>query len=366
MPHRTPLYDLHLAAGARMTPFAGWDMPLHYGSQLEEHHAVRRDAGVFDVSHMSCVDVSGPNATAMLRAALANDVARLSEPGTALYTCMLNEAGGIVDDLIVTRTGDEAYRVVCNAGCAAKDLAWIEAAAARAGSPAPRVTARRDVCLLAVQGPRAADRLVRAAGDAASPIVALAPFRAARAGRWLATRTGYTGEDGFEIALPVEEAAPLWRALLSAGVRPAGLGARDTLRLEAGLPLYGQDMDETVTPVECGLDWTVDRRVERNFVGRRALDARVPRFRRVGLVALDPGIMRAHLVVETARGPGETTSGGFSPTLQKSIGFGRVPVRVAVGDVVHVLVRDRRLTTTVTAARFVRHGKSLLQENAAP
>ena len=362
MTRRTALYSSHVAAGARMTPFAGWDMPLHYGSQLEEHHAVRRACGVFDVSHMLSVDVHGPTAQSFLRATLANDVGRLSDVGMVLYTCMLTESGGIVDDLIVTRIAAECFRIVCNAGCADKDFAWLTAAAMRMAQ-GPAIEQRRDLALLAVQGPRAADILLAALGEQAAPLHGLAPFRALAIGQWLVGRTGYTGEDGFEIALPADAAADLWRGLLAAGAHPAGLGARDTLRLEAGLPLYGQDMDEDITPDECGLTRTVARGTEREFVGCAALAQRTARFQRIGLIALEPGIMRAHLRVESAHGQGETTSGGFAPTLQCSVAFARMPPGVALGEEVTVRVRDRQLRAMTVRPRFVRHGKSMLEEN---
>ncbi|HHQ41888.1 MAG TPA: glycine cleavage system aminomethyltransferase GcvT, partial [Chromatiales bacterium] len=257
MGRRTPLHDRHLAAGARMVGFAGWEMPLHYGSQVEEHHAVRRAAGVFDVSHMTVVDVTGEGAEPFLRRLLANDVARLTEEGRALYTCMLNERGGILDDLIVYRAGPGWFRLVVNAATREKDLAWMRR---HAGPHGAAVAERAELAMLAVQGPEARERalplLPQALRGAAA---ALAPFRAAHLGpdAWLVARTGYTGEDGFEVILPAEEAGALWDGLLAAGVRPCGLGARDTLRLEAGLNLYGQDMDEDTTPLECGLGWTV-------------------------------------------------------------------------------------------------------------
>ena len=273
---RTPLYAVHVEMGARMVDFAGWEMPLHYGSQLEEHHRVRRDAGMFDVSHMLAIDVNGAGARDFLRRVLANDVARLTRPGKALYSCMLADDGGVLDDLIVYATPADAFRLVVNAGTAEKDLQWLETQ--RSGA-AVELEPRRDLAIIAVQGPSAREKLWRAWPAARAATERLAAFQAAAVDASFIARTGYTGEDGFEVMVPSENAEALWRALAQAGVAPAGLAARDTLRLEAGMNLYGQDMDERVTPLECGLAWTVDLKTERDFIGRRALERRAPSVR---------------------------------------------------------------------------------------
>jgi glycine cleavage system T protein (aminomethyltransferase) len=366
MGKRTPLYDSHLAAGAKMVDFSGWDMPIHYGSQIEEHHAVRRDAGMFDVSHMLPIDLAGPDATAYLRRLLANDVARLKLPGKALYSCMLKENGGVIDDLIVYYFAADRYRIVVNAGTAEKDLAWMRAQAANFAisiKPLRPVEAKNDtgVAMIAVQGPNARERFWTAVPAARAQSIMLSPFQAAEWEDWMIARTGYTGEDGFEITLPAAEAAALWDKLLAAGVRPCGLGARDTLRLEAGMNLYGQDMDETVTPLEAGLAWTVDlRNMDRDFIGRKALEAQRPTRHFVGLLLLDRGVLRAHQKVFTAQGEGETTSGSFSPTLNQSVALARVPAGISAGDEVEVEIRDKRLKARVVKPSFARHGKSLL------
>ncbi|MGD8309849.1 MAG: glycine cleavage system aminomethyltransferase GcvT, partial [Chromatiales bacterium] len=285
---KTALHDTHVAMGAKMVPFGDWDMPLHYGSQIEEHHAVRRAAGMFDVSHMQVVDLAGERARDLLRHLLANDVAKLRTPGKALYSCMLNEHGGVIDDLIVYHLADDRFRTVVNAGTASKDVHWIRR---HAGAFAVDVRPRDDLAMVAVQGPRARQLalplLPEALRDRAE---ALKPFHAAWEGEWMAARTGYTGEDGFEIMLPASEAPGLWQALADAGVSPCGLGARDTLRLEAGMNLYGSDMDEDTSPLAAGLGWTVAwEPAEREFIGRAALQARRdrPGLRRfVGLVLL--------------------------------------------------------------------------------
>ncbi|HNH36639.1 MAG TPA: glycine cleavage system aminomethyltransferase GcvT [Rhodocyclaceae bacterium] len=358
MGNRTPLYASHVAAAAKIVDFAGWDMPIHYGSQLNEHHAVRADAGMFDVSHMLAIDLEGVESTGWLRALLANDVRKLGLPGKALYSCMLREDGGVIDDLIVYFLSPTRFRIVVNAGTAAKDLQWMQDHAA--GSDL-RLTPRRDLAMIAVQGPRARDRCWDAFPASRSATQALAPFQGTEAGGWFVARTGYTGEDGFELTLPAEEAAGAWQALAAAGVRPCGLGARDTLRLEAGMNLYGQDMDETVSPLESGLAWTVDLRdPDRRFVGRRALESAAPARELVGLVLEDKGVLRAHQRIFTDRGPGETTSGSYAPTLERSIAFARVPAGCRPGETVQVEIRDKRLTARVVRPPFARHGKALV------
>ena len=356
--NKTTLYDEHVAAGARIVDFGGWDMPLHYGSQKEEHHAVRRTAGVFDVSHMTIVDIEGARARDFLRYLLANDVAKLATPGKALYTCMLNESGGVIDDLIVYFFTPERYRLVVNAATREKDLAWITKQAAAYDVAAVE---RAELAMLAVQGPEARERAAAILpANIREPALALKPFVGLEAGDWFVARTGYTGEDGFEIVMPESEAARAWRALLDAGVAPAGLAARDTLRLEAAMNLYGNDMDEGVSPLEAGLGWTVAwEPADREFIGREpleALKASTDRRRFVGLLLEDKGVLRAHqkIVVEGA-GEGETTSGGFSPTIERSIALARVPA----GDYEHakVEIRGKLLNVRIVPTPFVRNGK---------
>ncbi len=357
---QTPLHAAHVAAGARMVDFAGWDMPVNYGSQIEEHHAVRRDAGMFDVSHMLAVDLAGPDATCWLRGLLANDVAKLRDSGKALYSCMLNERGGVIDDLIVYRFSDADYRIVVNAGTADKDVAWMRE---RIAVTAANVTlqARRDLAMIAVQGPRAIERAAAALPELSTTNGVPAPFVGARVGDLLVARTGYTGEDGLEIAVPASRAEAMWNALVVAGVRPCGLGARDTLRLEAGMNLYGQDMDEDVSPLNAGLSWTVDMKDEaRDFVGRTALQANPASQRLLGLILEDKGVLRSHMKVFTAAGEGETTSGSFSPSLEKSIAFARVPLATQPGEAVEVDIRGKRLKARTVKLPFVRNGKPLV------
>lgn len=356
--HTTPLNSAHRALGAKMVGFAGWDMPLHYGSQIEEHHHVRRDAGMFDVSHMLAVDVLGGRARSFLLGLLANDVGKLKEPGAALYSCMLNEQGGVLDDLIVYFLGETHFRLVVNAGTADKDCAWL---AARRDRHEPTVTIepRRDLGIIAVQGPQAREKTWRALPQLRAATERLAPFRAAQAGGMLVARTGYTGEDGFEIMVPAAAAAGAWEALAASDVAPAGIGARDTLRLEAGMNLYGQDMDETVTPLESGLAWTVAIDAQREFCGKSALQ-RQPLRQLLGVLLLDKGVMRGHQGVRGAAGSGEITSGGYSPTLNRSIALARVPAPVAPGDDIEVAVRDKWLRARAVKPPFVRRGKILI------
>ncbi|MFP5392341.1 MAG: glycine cleavage system aminomethyltransferase GcvT, partial [Gammaproteobacteria bacterium] len=374
----TPLNSAHRAAGAKMVDFGGWDMPVNYGSQIDEHHAVRHDAGMFDVSHMCVVDLHGANVRPFLRRLLANNVDKLQVSGKALYSCMLNEGGTVIDDLIVYYFSEDWFRLVVNAGTAEKDIAWIRAQN-QATQSGVRITPRREdttgaaepLALIAVQGPNARAKAWQVLPATQAASADLKPFNAAIVhgtpyGEVMIARTGYTGEDGFEIAVPVASAVQLWDALLAAGVKPAGLGARDTLRLEAGMNLYGQDMDETTSPLDAGLAWTVDLLAERDFIGKAALQQRGQQANFVGLILREKGgILRAHQKVITADGgsdqnpSGEITSGTFSPSMQQAIALARVPMDVKVGDTVHVEIRDKKLAATVVKLPFVRNGKIL-------
>jgi aminomethyltransferase len=355
---RTPLYEAHVAAGAKMVDFAGWEMPIHYGSQLEEHHIVRRDAGMFDVSHMRAVDVADCDAQAWLRKLVANDVAKLTLPGKALYSCMLNPEGGVIDDLIIYFYSPTKYRIVVNAGTADKDLAWM---LKQAKNFNVSITGRPELAMIAVQGPNARAKFWAAFPEAKAASENLIVFQAADWNEWMIARTGYTGEDGFEITLPAADAPAAWKKLLDAGVAPIGLGARDTLRLEAGMNLYGSDMDETTLPTESGLTWTLDLKdANRDFIGKSAVVTRHPQRQLVGLLLEDRGVLRSHQQVITKQGNGDTTSGSFSPTLQRSIALARVPVGVTIGDEVEVIIRDKPLKARVVKPNFARHGKALI------
>ncbi|MDT8322220.1 MAG: glycine cleavage system aminomethyltransferase GcvT [Xanthomonadales bacterium] len=353
---RTPLYQAHRDAGARMVDFSGWEMPIHYGSQIDEHQQVRHDAGMFDVSHMTVVDIRGGQSRPFLSWLLANDVARLQHSGKALYSCMLNGAGGVIDDLIVYFLDEEWFRIVVNAATRDKDLAWLRRQNA---DFSVSVTEQPELAMIAVQGPRARDKVHALLADGvAARVAGLKPFSAAIDGPRFIARTGYTGEDGYEILLPGHAAPDWWAGLLAAGVKPCGLGARDTLRLEGGMNLYGQDMDEEVTPLESGLAWTVAMKDERPFIGREALERQEAaglQRKLVGLVLEDRGVLRPGQQVLTSAGEGVITSGTFSPTLQKAIAFARVPIDAA--DSCDVEIRGKRLAARVVKPPFVRHGQ---------
>ena len=367
---KTPLYDACAALGARIIDFGGWDLPLSFGSQIEEHHAVRRDAGVFDVSHMGIVDLTGAHTRRFLEQLIANDVGRLRTPGRALYTCLLLPSGGVIDDLIVYFMSESWFRVVVNAGCRQKDLAWIREHAAPFGID---VRERIDLAMLAVQGPQARAKTVPLLPASQRPrALGIERFSAAAIDDWFVARTGYTGEDGFEIMLPASEAVRTWSALLAQGVKPAGLGARDTLRLEAGMNLYGNDMDESYHPLESGLAWTVAfDPEERQFIGREALEkARGAGAGRklVGLLLEERGVLRSHQSISAlgAAGDaqpgaviGEVTSGTFSPTLNRSIALARV--QSGTGTKVLVDIRGKPHAARVVKPPFVRDGKALIE-----
>ncbi len=357
MAKRTPLYECHLQANAKIVDFAGWDMPLHYGSQIQEHHVVRKSAGVFDVSHMTIVDLHGADVAVYLRKLLANNIDKLT-PGKALYTCMLNEYGGIIDDLIMYKLQDDAYRLVVNSATHDKDLAWL---ALQAQGYNLILKERTEFAMLAIQGPAILQKISAIFPiEQAAAIQALKPFHFLSLGDWFIARTGYTGEDGFEIILPANSAPAFWQTLVAAEILPCGLGARDTLRLEAGLNLYGADMDETVTPLESNLEWTVAwEPKERHFIGRGALEKqRLAGVRQclVGLVLETQGVLRNHQkVLVDGVGAGEITSGSFSPTLNKGIALARVPV--GVGAECMIEMRGKLVAAQVIKPPFVRQGK---------
>ncbi|MBY4946553.1 glycine cleavage system aminomethyltransferase GcvT [Cupriavidus respiraculi] len=369
----TPLNAIHRTLGARMVDFGGWDMPVNYGSQIEEHHAVRRDAGMFDVSHMCVVDLTGANVRAFLRGLLANNVDKLQNAGKALYSCMLDDKGGVIDDLIVYFFAEDHFRLVVNAGTANGDIDWIRQRNEATGSGVTITPRRGDnvpdgvepLAIVAVQGPNARAK-VWEAFPSTQPSDAIKPFNAvvvqdAAVGEIMVGRTGYTGEDGFELVVPAANVAGVWEKLRAAGVQPAGLGARDTLRLEAGMNLYGQDMDINVSPLDAGLTWTVDLQSERDFTGKAALQQAGQSQQFVGLILRDKGgVLRAHQRVITPAGDGEITSGTFSPTLSQSIALARLPKDVAIGSDVQVEIRDRKLTASVVKLPFVRNGKALV------
>lgn len=361
MANQTVLYAKHLESNAKMVDFHGWDMPINYGSQVEEHHQVRNDAGMFDVSHMTVVDITGTDAKAFLRRLLANDVAKLTVSGKALYGGMLNEQGGVIDDLITYFLSDTHYRLVVNSATRVKDLEWI---GRQSEGFEVSVTELPELAMIAVQGPNAVAKTAEVLDDAQRQAIdGMKPFFGVQAGDLFIATTGYTGEAGFEIMVPSEQASQLWDKLLATGVKPAGLGARDTLRLEAGMNLYGQDMDETVSPLAANMGWTIAwEPAERDFIGRQALiDLKAAGTEKlVGLVMTDKGVLRGGLNVfftdaDGNEQQGVITSGSFSPTLGYSIAMARVPK--SVGEQVEVEMRKKRVQVQVIKPCFVRNGK---------
>ena len=354
----TPLHPNHVELGAHMAPFAGWEMPIHYGSQIEEHLQVRQAAGLFDVSHMVVADLEGSNCEALLQNLLANDISKLDQDGRALYSCMLNHDGGVIDDLIVYRLTTKQYRLVLNAGTAESDLEWISA---QSKNYDVAITRRQDLAILALQGPTARQMMAKLVTDPGA-LLALGRFWAAEFDQFFIARTGYTGEDGFEIILPKQQIISLWDQLLALGAAPAGLGARDTLRLEAGLCLYGQDLDQQHTPLQSGLNWTIAWQPEsRDFIGRTALAAAAESLQGtfVGLLLEDKGVLRSGMTLLSNNQPiGITTSGGFSPTLQRSIALARLDSNPV--DALSVDIRGKQKPVRIVALPFARNGKVMV------
>lgn len=366
---RTILFETHKNAGAKLVDFGGWEMPVNYGSQIEEHLATRTNCGIFDVSHMAAVDVIGKDAKSFLEKVVANNVNKLKNNGQALYGCLLNEHAGVIDDLIVYRL-DPNYRLVINAATAHTDLEWLTKQAGAFGD-VKLIPRRADLnnCqnpqgMVAVQGPNALGLIKQAIPELANAASELKVFHAACVetplGEIMIARTGYTGEDGAELLIPLANTAKAWDLLVNAGAQPAGLGARDTLRLEAGMNLYGQDMNDQTSPLDVGLSWTIDRSTDRDFIGRSALEKTPQQFVFMGLILQDKGVLRAHQIVKSSKGQGEITSGTFSPSLQKSIALAKLPINSEVGDIVQVVIRDKELNAIVVKAPFVRHGKALV------
>ncbi len=361
MGQQTALYSKHLEAGAKIVDFAGWDMPINYGSQIEEHQQVRTAAGVFDVSHMTVVDVTGADAEAYLRKLLANDVARLDETGRALYSAMLNESGGVIDDLIVYRMSF-GYRVVVNCATRQKDLDWM---ARCADGFSVDINEQATMAILAVHGPESIDKVCEIMADDADAIRALGNFRGIELGDRFVARTGYTGEKGLEVIFPQDQAPALWDELLAIGVKPVGLGARDTLRLEAGMNLYGQDMDENISPLAANMNFSIAwEPADRDFIGRKAIEGHraqqaagdFPQL--VGLVLEDRGVLRAGQTVSTNKGEGIITSGSFSPTLKHSIALARIPVN---SESCQVDIRGKLTPVRIVKPNFVRFGKKVFE-----
>lgn len=356
MPKQTSLYRQHVQLDAHMVDFCGWQMPLHYGSQLQEHSHVRSSAGMFDVSHMRVIDLEGGDAFYYLRYLLANDVLKLSQDGQALYTCMLNETGGVVDDLIAYRIGEEHYRLVVNACSHARVIEWLYKHIERY---VVEVIERSDLAILAVQGPDAINKAIQALELPVS-LRSLKSFHFIEHQDSMIARTGYTGEDGIEILVPNDKVQAVWKSLRKAGVEPCGLGARDSLRLEAGFNLYGSDMDEGTTPLESNLAWTVSwSDSERDFIGKKALQKQLEtgvKRQLVGLLMEERGVMRSkQKVFVVDNGEGEITSGGFSPTLGHSIALARIPIKDK--SELEIDYRGKRIPVLKIKPPFVRQGQ---------
>lgn len=360
-PRPTPLYSAHQAAGGKLVDFSGWSLPLHYGSQIAEHEAVRTAAGVFDVSHMLSTDINGADAKKWLQTLLANDVAKLKTVGKALYSAMLNPQGGVMDDLIVYRLNEEetAYRIVSNGATRDKNTAHFRQTAA---GLQVQIKPREDLAMLALQGPQAIAKLLQLKPEWQTAVTALAPFQGVMlADDCFVSHTGYTGEDGVEITLPAAQATPLFQELLAAGVQPCGLGARDTLRLEAGMNLYGNDMDETTSPLETGMAWTIDLNdPQREFIGKApllTLKNQGIAVKQTGLLLPKGGVLREGMEILTPAGKGIITSGAFSPSLKQSVAIARVPAAFN-GDHAKVLLRGKETDVRVLKLPFVRNGQA--------
>ncbi len=358
--NKTPLYNCHLAAGAKMVPFCSWSMPINYGSQIEEHNAVRQNAGMFDVSHMAIFDIKGPEVQKLLRFLLANDISKLKGPGRAQYTLMLNESGGVIDDLLVYYIDDQNYRIVSNAGTHDKVAALLSS---QVQNFDVKLTEDKDSAIIAIQGPKACKLAHSVLPDQIRDVAsALKFFQCAKVDDYFISRTGYTGEDGFEIIIPADKSEKLWNNLLNVGVNPAGLGARDTLRLEAGLNLYGNDMDESTTPDESNLSWVVSfDDPDRNFIGRSVIENKEQTHKLVGLVFQGAGILRAHQkLIHNEQEIGEITSGSYSPTLEFSVAMARIPV--AVEKEIFVNIRGKHQPVKLVSLPFVRRGEVVYKE----
>lgn len=361
---RTPLYEQHIKAGAKMAGFAGWDMPLYYGSQIHEHQVVRQDAGMFDVSHMNVVDFIGSGARDYLRFLIANDVDKLKYIGKALYSCMLNAKGGVVDDLIVYKYSQQDYRMVVNAATRDKDLAWFSQ---HQDKFSVEIKPHPEFAMIAIQGPNAINKAQTVfTSQQRQATKDLKVFQGVEVDGWWIARTGYTGEDGYEIMLPAEQAPKFWDNLLVAKVAPCGLVARDTLRLEAGMCLYGSEMDDNISPLETRLDWTIALEpTDRTFIGREPLEILKRSDIKRNLYGLvinkNDGVLRNHQKVNTLFGSGEITSGGFSPTLGHSIALARLPANVNFNDNVFVEIRGKKISARVIKPNFVRNGKKVFE-----
>lgn len=366
---RTPFYQSHLDNNGKIVDFSGWELPIHYGSQIQEHEAVRTDAGMFDVSHMVVTDVEGKDAKAWLQKLLANDIAKAKFVGKAIYSAMLNDDGGVIDDLIAYRMNEAEtqYRIVSNAATRDKDLVQFDKVAKDFDFDIT-INERPELAMLAIQGPNALQKLATAKPDWAHTLNDLKPFVGKdlidiEGKDWFVAKTGYTGEDGVEVILPAHAAAAFFTLLKAHGIVPTGLGARDTLRLEAGMNLYGHEMDETISPYECGMSWTLALKDNRDFIGRQSIEAKQAKaladgtdVTQVGLVLEGRGVLREGMTVTLSNGKtGTITSGTFSPSLKHSIAIARIPNTKDLTATVDI--RGTATPVRIISLPFVRNGK---------
>lgn len=358
MVKKTPLFETHVKGAAKFEDIAGFSLPMHYGSQMAEHQAVRTSAGMFDISHMSVVDVHGEDTTCWLRRLLTNDVGKLAD-GKAMYTCMCRENGGVIDDLIVYRLASDRYRLVLNPATRNKDMDWLEGHRP-AGVQFHEI---EGTAMLAVQGPdavRLAEAAVSEMGHS-HDLLSMGRYSAFESGDWFIARTGYTGEDGIEVSLPTAKVVDFWQALAEQGVQAAGLAARDSLRVEAGLCRYGEDLDEQHSPVESGISSTIDiADPDREFIGREILEDHKMfggRYMQIGLILESGGVMEKGQSVElVGRSIGTITSGTFSPTREVSVALARVEKRFTGGC--DISIKDRLLSAHIASVPFVPHGQA--------
>jgi aminomethyltransferase len=361
MPKQTPLYGEHVRLGGRIVDFAGWEMPVQYRGVIEEHRAVRAAAGLFDVSHMGQVLIEGAGATECVQHLTTNDAALLTD-GRAQYSILVNERGTVVDDIIVYRISAQRYLIVVNASNREKDVAWCRA---HLTGKATLTDVSDDYALIAFQGPKAAE-ILAPFSDVDLTSIGTYYFKDGKVAgkKAIIARTGYTGEDGFELFLSPADATPVWQALLEAGkplgVQPAGLGARDTLRLEMKYSLYGHEITDETNPLEAGLGWVVKLGKDSDFVGKKALleiKGRGPTRALAGFQMVEPGIPRqGYPIVIDGRAQGIVTSGTMSPSLEKAIGIGYVPVAEArIGGKIFVDIRGRAREATVVKTPFYKH-----------
>ncbi|MDA9659660.1 glycine cleavage system aminomethyltransferase GcvT [Pseudomonadota bacterium] len=351
--NKTPLHNAHIQLGAKMVNFSNWEMPISYSSLIKEHNAVRNAAGIFDVSHMSVFDFDGGNQIAFFKKIFANDIKKIYKDNKAIYGALLNEEGGILDDLIIYHANNK-FRLVSNCSTREQNKQWLEKHAVEFGV---KVMERSDMGILAIQGPNALKKILEIK-EIDAQVNTLQSFGCMFEGDKLYARTGYTGEDGLELIVPTQDINNLWDQALEMGCIPVGLGARDTLRLEAGLNLYGNDMTINNHPYESNLGWTIDMSDKhRKFIGKDALLSidQSKSQKIVGIILLDKGVLRSGYEITHEQGKGVVLSGSYSPTLQSSIGLARVDQGYKENG--KVMIRNKVLNIDFVSPRFLGQGK---------